>query len=194
MMDETELEDIFDEVEELTYSLPAATRGETLEARALDLPVGARGRAEMLTTASDWFVIDGRVDDALRCAEAGLADGTPTHFDARIYVLMAALAAGLLDRADEVEKELRQRLPDRGTRLVTIQWAAEVLENAGRLRQALRWYSLGLREVDPADLDEYDEWAMPLLQGRWRVRRELGAAADGYDLARERLLEDPVED
>jgi tetratricopeptide (TPR) repeat protein len=194
MTGEAELEEVFNEIEELTYSLPVATRAETLEARALGLPPGARGRAEMLTTAADWFGLDGRLDDALRCAEAGLADGTPTNFDARIYVLMAALDVGLQERADEMERELRRLLPNTTKRAVTILWVADVLKDAGRLREALRWYSMGLGDVDPADLDEYDEWAMPLLHGRWRVRRELGAALDGYDLARERLLDEPVDD
>ena len=64
---------------------------------------------------------------------------------------------------------------------------ADALEEVGRLREAMRWFTIGLRDLDPQqDLPAFEEEYA--LMGRSRVRRALDLPPDHYDvLARETL-------
>ena len=98
----------------------------------------------------------------------------------RAGLLAVALARGDDARVDELLAELIAL--SRAERLVIgdYEWIAESLEDAGRLRAALRWFTIPLRDIQPGDLD-----LMPplCLDGRWRVRRALDLPVDAYDEA-----------
>ena len=91
-------------------------------------------------------------------------------------------------RGGETEP-LLDDLRRRGPRLPAeaIERIADALEEAGRLQQAMRWFTIGLRDLDPQqDLPAYEEEYA--LIGRSRVRRALDLLPDHYDaLARETL-------
>ncbi len=56
----------------------------------------------------------------------------------------------------------------------------DVLEASDRLKEAQRWYTIGLRDFDP-EVDEPGFDQNLCLSGRYRVRRLLGLPADGFD-------------
>jgi hypothetical protein len=175
-----DLDDLFDEVEEIMYAEPRGQEAERLEAAAEGLAVGEPPRAECLRSAVDWWQQRGRHDDALRCAEAAIADGGPTWVDARASLLSVLLVTGEA-RADELEKELRRDLGQCPNVDVMIEMTAEDLENAGRLRAAARWYTLALADADPDEVPG-DGGLERLVARRYGVRRMLGLPVDRYDV------------
>jgi hypothetical protein len=88
------------------------------------------------------------------------------------------------DEAEPLLQDLRRspRQPDEALERV-----ADALERVGGLREAMRWFTIGLRDLDPQqDLPAFEEEYA--LMGRSRVRRALDLPPDHYDvLARETL-------
>ncbi|HET8603642.1 MAG TPA: hypothetical protein VFM09_06915, partial [Marmoricola sp.] len=94
-----------------------------------------------------------------------------------------------LERGDEatVEARLRALLAlvrsgDLGA--ASCSHVAGLLEERGRGRQALRWFTIPLRDLDPEEADGVDEVC---ITGRARVRRELGLPADRWDEVAEQI-------
>ena len=141
---------------------------------------GQEGHAEVLACMADDLVDDGRLDDAEAAYRGAIDDGGRTVLEPRAGLLAVALARGDDSRVDELLAELIAL--SRAERLVIgdYEWIAESLEDAGRLRAALRWFTIPLRDIQPGDLD-----LMPplCLDGRWRVRRALDLPVDAYDEA-----------
>ena len=179
-------EEDLDEVEEVAYSQPRGHEAEALEKHARSLEPGARLRAELLRAASDWWRMDGRLDDALRCAEDAISDGGPAWIDPRGQ-LLGVLLARQDPRADEVIRELRGDLRDLAAPEMLIEVVAEDLVEAGRDREALRWFTIGLADFDPDDLADEDTELHGLLSGRSRIRRSLGLDVDRFDTAAQRV-------
>lgn len=190
---EVDSEQILDDVEEYSYSLPTETRAEGLEARGLSLPVGAVGRAEYLSHAAEFYETHDRLDDALRCLREAIADGGTTWVDVRVRLVRVLLLLGEDDEADNLARELRRSLGSVANIDTVVEWLAEAFEEVGRLREALRWFNLGVRSIDPEVLDDGDDWSLGILNGRSRVRRALGLGHDGYDRARDRVSEGLLE-
>ena len=119
---------------------------------------------------------------ALALAATATAAPPPYETPARVAYLIEG------GRADEAEPRLKE-LRRRGSALPAeaLERVADALEENGRLREAMRWFTIGLRDLDPQhDLPEHDEEFA--LIGRWRVRQALELPPDHYDdLARTTL-------
>lgn len=153
--------------------------------RLLDqVSAGEEGWAEVQMCLADDLLAEGLADDARATYQAALDDGGRTVLDPRAGLLDIALAAE--DGAGVDELLTRLMVSSRADELVLgdYEWIAESLEEAGRLREALRWFTIPLRDIQPGDVH-----LMPALclNGRWRVRRELGLPLDAYDDAHEVL-------
>lgn len=149
------------------------------------MAVGDPGRLDVLHVIADHRAMRGEVDAALAYLDQA---GPTAHDDAEVLRAMRVsyLVGG--GRGDETEP-LLDELRRRGPRLPAeaIERIADALEEAGRLQEAMRWFTIGLRDLDPQqDLPAYEEEYA--LIGRWRVRRALDLPPDHYDvLARETL-------
>jgi hypothetical protein len=188
----SEQEDVFDEVEEITYAQPRGREAEGLEAAARELPAGARLRAELLVSASEWWLSREEYAAARRCAEDAVADGGTTWVDARAMLLAALLPADP-DGARELEAALRQEVLDRPDAADVIDLVGESLQQAAWHREAARWFTLGLGDVDPDAIEPEDDRAAYLLTRRTESRRALGLRPDRYDLAEVRVRRDQEE-
>lgn len=153
------------------------------------LSPGDGGRAEALTYLGDDLRDEGLLDEARDTFQQAAEDGGDTVLSPLVGLLHVELDAGDDDRVDELLAELMAA--SRADRLVIgdYEWIAEALEDAGRLKAALRWFTIPLRDIQPGDIAMMP---VPCLEGRWRVRRALGLPVDAYDEAREvhRELED----
>jgi tetratricopeptide (TPR) repeat protein len=143
---------------------------------------GDEGRAEVLANLADDLTADGQLDEAEVLYQQAIADGGRTVLNPHIGLLSVALERVDEPRADELLAVLLAK--SRADQLVVgdYEWIGETLEEAGRLRAALRWFTIPLRDIQPGDID-----LMPVLalEGRWRVRRALDLPVDAYDEARE---------
>lgn len=150
---------------------------------------GEDGRAEVLSRMAEDLMTDDRRDEARETYQAAVDDGGRTILDPRTGLLDIALADGDDARVDELLAQLMVR--SRADELVVgdYEWIAESLEDSGRLRAALRWFTIPLRDIQPGDID-----LMPVvcLDGRWRVRRALDLPVDAYDEAYEVLHSGPT--
>jgi tetratricopeptide (TPR) repeat protein len=97
--------------------------------------------------------------------------------DKRVYLHAALMHAGQVDAARALATEVRRSAPaDAGV----YELMGETYEMAGDLREALRWFAMGLARLD-RDIDADDDWALEVLErGQARVREALGAP-DGPD-------------
>ena len=173
-----------DELEEIALTPDRAYRlGEYRRLLTVVGP-GEEGHAEVLTCLADDLVGEGLLDEARAAYEAAVADGGRTVLDPHGGLLNVALHAGDDALVDELLAVLIAK--SRADELVVsdYEWVAGSLEESGRLRTALRWYTIPLRDIQPGAVD-----LMPVacLEGRWRVRRELDLPVDAYDEAHELL-------
>jgi tetratricopeptide (TPR) repeat protein len=179
-------EELGDMLEEIGLATDRLDRLGEYEQILAGLPGGAEGHAEVLTCMADELKWQGRLDEAEATYRAAIDDGGRTVLSPYTGLLNVALERG----ADEdVEGHLAQLLAQsRADRLVVgdYEWIAESLEESGRLRTALRWFTIPLRDIQPGDID-----LMPpgCLQGRYRVRRALELPIDAYDESHEVYLE-----
>lgn len=174
------LEDFDDELESIELSWTPFERIDILRARVQDFQPGEIGRATFLTSLAGQLNV---IEDFAGAREAGLAaieDGGPTDLDPRCGLLMNELHAGEDARADELLAELLTRFRAGLLGDVECEWIAGSLEEAGRLRPALRWFTMPMADIHPDDTEDIHVRA---LNGRYRVRRQLGLPVDAYDLA-----------
>ncbi|MCW2769743.1 MAG: hypothetical protein JWR27_1176 [Aeromicrobium sp.] len=138
---------------------------------------GQEGRAETLARLAEEEGALGRPDEARATYQRAIDDGGRTILDPLVGLLDLSLEHGA-DDADDLLAALLTR--SRADRLVIgdYEWIGESLEEAGRVREALRWFTIPLRDIQPGDID-----LMPVvcLDGRWRVRRALDLPIDAYD-------------
>ncbi|MET0953193.1 MAG: hypothetical protein ABWX57_07885 [Aeromicrobium sp.] len=140
---------------------------------------GQEGRAETLARLAEELGALDRTDEARATYQQAIDDGGRTILDP----LVGLLDLSLQHQADDADDLLAQLLTrSRADQLVIgdYEWIAESLEEVGRLREALRWFTIPLRDIQPGDID-----LMPIvcLDGRWRVRRALDLPVDAYDEA-----------
>ena len=183
VLSQEEVEDLIDlwEFDPRVDTIVQAT--ELLRTMAVDDP----GRIDVLQVIADHQSMRGDVDAALSTlAQAGSA--TEEEDD----VLQAMRVTFLIEagRGEEAEPELRT-LRRRGPRLPSeaIDRVGDALEAAGRLHEAARWFTIGLRDLDPQhDLPEAgEEYA---LTRRMRVRQSLGLLPDHYDVLARTVVEE----
>ena len=174
------LDDIRDQIEDLTARTPRDRIAATLEAVGLDRQPGSEGRAEYLSSAADWFVVTGEYDAARRCLDEARADGGGTTIDVDVQLVDLLLRVGDTEELDEVVTRLRHRTRELDD--LDLQMLAESFEDAGRLADAHRWFTVAVRDDDPDEI-EYGHPAYPAAVGRRRVRQALGLPADRFDEA-----------
>jgi tetratricopeptide (TPR) repeat protein len=150
------------------------------------MAVGDPGRLDVLHVIADHQAMRGNVDGALATLDRA---GPTSDNDAEVLRAMRVaylIGGGRAEEAEPLLHDLRRggsRLPDEALERV-----AEALEEAGRLREAMRWFTIGLRDLDPhQDYPAHEEEYA--LVGRWRVRRALDLAPDHYDLLAREVLE-----
>jgi hypothetical protein len=170
---------LFEEISDLEMTLPAETKAEHFQRLADDEVAAGPRRVALLAAAGDHWQLRGEYGRARECFEAMPAAGDDDELPAAAHLLVLALETGDHERADLLDRELRQLSTERhlGTAYAFV---AESYEEAGRLRDAVRWFSLANADVDPDDLGALDVVAVI---GRARARRALGLPRDRYDHA-----------
>ncbi|QKW38420.1 SEC-C domain-containing protein [Actinomadura sp. NAK00032] len=147
---------------------------EKLAAEAVKYP---DERAEILLEAAGQWAMAGEPDRALRIYDDVIArDGGE---DAQFATAERISLLTELGRTAEADEELarlgRARVHPGPAELV-----AEMLEEQGRLEEALTWFNIACRDI-VADGGEAELFVRPGLRGRSRVRRALGLPADALD-------------
>jgi len=172
-------DDVFDLLTEIESTPGPTSKAERLSAQAASMAIGEYGRETFLVAAGQHHQMQGDFDSARRCFEEADADGGESVTEPLANLHSLALAMRDEPSADLHLAELRRRaaqgLADAGTCV----FVAETLESHHRLQEAARWFTLPLRDIDPDDVDELDPYC---LQGRLRVRAELGLRPDRYDV------------
>ena len=170
-----------DDVEDLIDSWEFDPRVDTVAAATelvSSMGTDDPGRTDLLQVIADHQSMRGDVDAAL----ATLSRMGPMSEEER-DIVQAMRITFLLEAGRDAEAEAELALlRRRGTLLPSeaIERVAEALEELGRLREAMRWFTIGLRDLDPQD-DLPDHREESALIGRWRVRRALDLPPDHYD-------------
>lgn len=151
------------------------------------MAVGDPGRLDVLQVIADHQAMRGDIDAALATLDQA-APGPGKDAD----VVQAMRVSFLIDggRGDEAEPHLRE-LRRRGAGLPgeALERVADALEENGRLTEAMRWHTIGLRDLDPQqDMPDHEEEYA--LFGRWRVRKALELPPDHYDNLARSILDE----
>lgn len=173
-------QEVEDQLDEWEFGLPVEERYTKAAAWLPEFSPGAPGRARLLNYAGEMARLLGRPSEALDRYRAAEADGGDTTIDPRAMQLDALLELGDDADVDAHLTELRRISAARESRGVFHEFIADVLESHDRLKDAHRWYNLGLRDLDP-ERDEPDLREQHHLRGRRRVRRALGLPVDRFD-------------
>ncbi|WP_448627723.1 hypothetical protein [Geodermatophilus sp. URMC 64] len=137
--------------------------------------------AEFLNAAAWHLAAAGDDDAALQMHRRAVAAPGHVEPDARCYLHLALLRAGLRDEADRIADEVRRAAPTSADVYV---FMAENYEITGDLKQTHRWLAMGTSRLlppearPPAD-DDYR--ALLLLRSRRRIRQQLGFPEDDLD-------------
>ncbi|GAA1478216.1 hypothetical protein GCM10009623_26620 [Nocardioides aestuarii] len=171
-MTEDELVDLMTSLEE---GVPVPGKAAAFEDEARRLAVGEHGRAQLLAAAGEHWQMRGEYDEARRCYREARVDGGDALVDIWAHFLSLALAEGDEEQVTVVDKSLRVAVSVDALEPATCHFVGESYELHGRLRDALRWFTLPLTWGEEDDLDD------ECLRARWRVRRDLGLPIDRLD-------------
>lgn len=171
---------------DLDPSLTREAKIAALLARADEAPPGSEMRTVMRGAAADHLQVLGQFDEARALLQQIGPEDEPGAIHPAARLLDLELAAGNPDEVAELSRTLLAASRNGDLTEQDHHFVGESLEEHGRERDALRWFSIPLRMVDPDDL-----WALPIgcVHGRYRVRRVLGMPFDGYDRASEEIKE-----
>lgn len=179
-----------DEVDDLIDSWeldPAVDTLEPAQELLATMAVGDPGRIDVLQVIADHQAMRGDVDAALATLDQA-ADARDEDADVvQAMRVCFLLEAGRDEEADPMLHTLRRRGSDLpGAALERI---ADTLEEVDRLREAMRWHTIALRDLDPRqDIpDGEEEYA---LFGRWRVRKALELPPDHFDNLARSILDE----
>ncbi|MFI5428230.1 hypothetical protein [Aeromicrobium sp. UC242_57] len=172
------LDGISDELDAISGAPDAEYRIATYRRKLAEFPAGHAERAEYLTYLADDLTAKGDLEEARETYEAAIADGGKTTLNPRSGMLTVALRSGDEAWITEMLDTLMQLSRKDGLVIGDYGWIGEALEESGRFREALRWFTIPLRDLQPGHVDR-----LPLicLNGRYRTRRELGMPLDAYD-------------
>ena len=171
--------DTVDEIiDDLQDRLSGAPLHAALREQAAALEPGEAGRAEFLCVLGELLEQDGLVDDARVAFEEALADGGATVLHPLSCLLSVELGLGHEEAATALLTELSARVRAGTLNEETCELVGEALEEHERFREALRWFNIPLRDLDPADLEDLPIGAV---HGRFRVRRMLDLPWDRFD-------------
>ena len=171
-MTEDELVDVMSSIEQ---RVPAPQKPAAFEAEARRLAVGEHGRAQLLAAAGEHWQVLGEYDEARRCYGEARADDGDTMIDVWAHLLSLALDEGDEERVKAIDRSLRVAVSVDALEPDTCVFVGESYEHHGRLKEAMRWFTLPLTWGEEDDLDEL------CLRARWRVRRDLGLPIDRLD-------------
>jgi hypothetical protein len=170
--------------EEIEYGL-RADKAEAHEEAGRAIAPGEYGRVLFLKTAAEHWLMRGEHDRA-RALLAGIQDA-PSEGLLTTRALQLHLALTIADEAWAAAL-LKQLLVDFRADLVstsTCHYVGDLLREHGDLRQAHRWLTLPLTNLDPdEELDGVEEMCV---EARADVRRALGLPRDRYDALAEVL-------
>lgn len=178
------LDDAYDRVEELQFNLKGEDLHEALAQEAAALQPGEEGRAAFLSVLGEFLLMHDEVDRARTAYEQARQDGGPTVIHPLAGLLEVAYRSGDSDAATSVLAELLSLVRADRLNWATGENVGEILEEADELRQALRWFNIPLRDVDP---DDVSDELIGLVHGHYRVRRLLDLPMDRYDETSELL-------
>jgi hypothetical protein len=171
-MTEDELLDLMSSLEE---RVAASYKPAAFEAEARRLPVGEHGRARLLAAAGEHWQLRGEYDEARRCYREARVAGGDTMVDVWAHFLSLALDEGDDEQVRVIDRSLRVAVSVDALEPATCRFVGESYEAHGRLKEAMRWFTLPLTWGEEEDLDDL------CLTARWRVRRELGLPVDRLD-------------
>lgn len=173
-----DLDEAYDVIEELQFSLSGDELIEALREQAGALAPGTEGRAAFLNVRGEFLAMAERWDEARASYQEALRDGGPTILHPLVGLLSIAVKTADDIAREESEAALLELARKDALTDATYAAAGETLDLAGHARAALRWYNLALRGLDPEDID-----LLPIaaLNGRERVRRTLGLPPDQFD-------------
>ena len=171
-------EDLADELEGIGLEPNRPNRLREYRSLLAGLAPGEEGYAEVLASLADDLEGEGQLDEARDAYLAAIDDGGRTIMDPHVGLLTVELSAGDDTRVDELLTQLMGKSRTDELDIMDYEWIAESLEEAGRLKQALRWFTIPLRDIQPGAVD-----LLPIgcLNGRFRVRRALDLPVDAYD-------------
>jgi tetratricopeptide (TPR) repeat protein len=178
------LNDAYDRVEELVSTLTGEALQAALAEEAAVLAAGEEGRAAFLNVLGEFLGYDDKLDEARAAYQEARDDGGPTIIHPLAGLLDVAHRSGDVPAQQAALAELIRLARADELTIATYSNVGEILEEAGDLRQALRWFNIPLRDVDP---DDVDDELIAVLNGHWRVRRLLGLPLDRFDEAGEEL-------
>lgn len=173
-----DLDEAHDEAEDIEMAHTGHARIEAYRRRADELTLGEPGRAVFLGYLADHLKLMKSFDEARAVYDELAADGGRSAIDARAGRFDLELQVGDEDQAAVLQKELLAAARQDTLDIDMYLYIGEALEEAGRLREALRWFTMPIRDLDPHEIDQGEYF---FVHGRYRVRRELGLAMDGYD-------------
>ena len=169
-------DEVFDRLTEIDMS-GSTRKAEEFEALARSLPVGEYGRASFLIAAGEHRQMRKEYDDARRCFDLAREDGGETSTDPLASLLGLALETGDEATVQSLSAELRRLVRDDRMSAGGCHFVGDTFRDHGRLREALRWFTIPLTYADLED-DDLDYFC---LAGRYHVRRDLGLPEDRLD-------------
>lgn len=175
-----ELDEAYDRIEELQFSLAGQELIDALRAESDALASGETGRAAFLNVRGEFLTMAGRHDEARSAYEEALIDGGPTVLHPLCGLLGVALAQGDESAAETLLTQLKLASRSDELDLDSYENTGEILEMSERYREALRWFNIPLRDADPEDPDPE---LIGVLNGHYRVRRILELPMDRFDEA-----------
>jgi hypothetical protein len=168
-------DEVFDRLSAIDMS-GSTRKAEEFEALAQSLPVGEDGRATFLIAAGEHRQMRKEYDDARRCFDLALQDGGETSTEPLGNLLSLALDTGDEAAVESLSAELRRLVRDDRMGAGACHFVGDSFRDHGRLREALRWFTIPLTYADlEDDLDYF------CLVGRYQTRRDLGLPEDRLD-------------
>lgn len=172
-------EDITDQIEEWEWQLDDDEYHDTLLDKFESLAAGDPGRAELLYCIGERRRMRGDPAGALSCFERAVTEPGEVTIDPRSGVLQCLLGLERSSDAETLERRLRKASAGGDWRGAFHEHVGEVLELAGRPHQGLRWFNMGIRDLDPEDPTTAE---IMCLNGRYRIRRDLNLQLDSLDV------------
>jgi len=169
-------DEVFERLSEIDMS-SSPTKAEDFEALARSMPVGEHGRATFLVTAGQHRQMREEYDEARRCYQLALEDGGTSVIHPLANLLSLALDTGEEVAVASLSAKLRRLVREDRLGTAGCAFLGDTFRIHGRLREALRWFTIPLTYADLEE-DDLDDLC---LGGRFDIRRELGMPQDRLD-------------
>jgi tetratricopeptide (TPR) repeat protein len=154
---------------------------ETLLAKFESLQLGEPGRAELLCSLAERRLSRGNYAGAQAWFERAVSEPGDVIIDPRCGLLASLLAQERNEDVLALEVELRRVSASNEWRGAFHEHLGEAFETARQPERALRWFNMGVRDLD-LTRDEPTASELLCLNGRDRVRRTLGRPQDALDV------------